>query len=188
MKHKFLLTLVICLVAAGVWYFLFRAHPSAQPTESKGLPASEAEQQPTSAAAKSNPTPSRPQQTATTSAAQSTPQPPAAAPAPAANVPEELLYTTQFTSTNALAPQTILENMRTAIRNYGSTFGGNPVGTNPEIARALDGENPKQIKFLDPDSGIRMNGKGELVDPWGTPLFFHQRASFDFESFRPISS
>lgn len=94
-----------------------------------------------------------------------------------AAAPEELL------STNApkLAPATVLENMRTAIRDYGSMFGGNPVGNNAEITRALNGDNPKQAKFLRPDSGLRINGKGELIDPWGTPLFFHQISGSETE-------
>jgi len=80
-----------------------------------------------------------------------------------------------------IAPQIVLENMRRAVINYGSTFSGNPVGTNPEIAAALNGENPKQIKFIDPENGLRINGKGELVDPWGTPFFFHQLSATDME-------
>jgi hypothetical protein len=78
-------------------------------------------------------------------------------------------------------PQIVLENMRRAVINYGSTFSGNPVGTNPEIAAALNGENPKQIKFIDPEKGLRINGQGELVDPWGTPFFFHQLSATDTE-------
>ena len=70
--------------------------------------------------------------------------------------------------------------MRTRIRQYGSTFGGNPVGTNPEITKALQGDNPKQINFLKAD-GNRVNAKGELVDPWGTPYFFHQLSGNEME-------
>jgi hypothetical protein len=80
-----------------------------------------------------------------------------------------------------IPPQIVLENMRRAVVNYGSTFSGNPVGTNPEIAAALNGENPKQIKFIDPENGLRINGKGELVDSWGTPFFFHQLSATDME-------
>jgi hypothetical protein len=28
---------------------------------------------------------------------------------------------------------------------------------------------------------MRLNGDGELVDPWGTPYFFHQISSSDTE-------
>jgi hypothetical protein len=94
-----------------------------------------------------------------------------------AAVPEELLSP----ETPKLPPATVLENMRTAIRDYGSMFGGNPVGNNAEITRALNGDNPKQAKFLHADSGLRINGKSELIDPWGTPLFFHQLSGSETE-------
>ena len=80
-----------------------------------------------------------------------------------------------------LPPTTILENMRTTIRQYGSMFGGNPVGTNPEITRALNGDNPKQVKFLRAEDGTQINAKGELVDPWSTPYFFHQISGTEME-------
>jgi hypothetical protein len=80
-----------------------------------------------------------------------------------------------------MSPQSVLENARRAIVNYGSTFDGNPVGTNPEITSALNGENPKQIKFLNTDDGMRINGAGELVDAWGTPFFFHQLSGKETE-------
>ncbi len=73
-----------------------------------------------------------------------------------------------------LTPLTILENARTAIRNYGQRFGGNPVGNNAEITRALMGGNPGQIQFISADAGLRVNGEGELIDAWGVPFFFHQ--------------
>jgi hypothetical protein len=84
-----------------------------------------------------------------------------------------------FESTN-LPPATILENMRTMIRQYGAAFGGNPVGTNPEITQALQGNNPKHINFLKTD-GNRVNANGELVDPWGSPYFFHQLSGTEME-------
>lgn len=80
-----------------------------------------------------------------------------------------------------LSPQTVLENMRSAIRLYGSTFGGNPVGNNAEITAALTGNNPKQIGFIRPDAGLRTSERGELVDPWGTPFFFHQQSGTETE-------
>jgi hypothetical protein len=76
---------------------------------------------------------------------------------------------------------TVLSNMRITINQYGSMFGGNPVGTNPEITKALNGENPKQVKFLKEEAGLRINGRGELVDYWGTPFFFHQLSGTEME-------
>jgi hypothetical protein len=82
---------------------------------------------------------------------------------------------------SGFAPPTILENARSAIRQYGATFGGNPVGTNPEITAALNGGNPKEIKFISEDAGLRINGEGALVDFWGTPFFFHQLSATETE-------
>ena len=47
-----------------------------------------------------------------------------------------------------------------------------PTGENKEIVAALLGDNPYRIRFIDPDSPV-LNDSGELVDRWGTPLFFH---------------
>lgn len=58
------------------------------------------------------------------------------------------------------------------ITAYHTRMGENPVGTNAEITRALLGGNPLHATFSpDPPS---INSKGELIDPWGTPYFFHQ--------------
>jgi len=76
---------------------------------------------------------------------------------------------------------TVLENVRHALRDFGARFGGNPVGTNPEITRALSGDNPGQVNFLSADAGLRVNGNGELIDPWGTPYFFHQLSGTETE-------
>lgn len=73
-----------------------------------------------------------------------------------------------------MTPETVLENVRSAIRNYGQRFDGNPVGNNAEITRALGGENPGQVNYLSGDAGLRVNENGEMIDAWGTPFFFHQ--------------
>jgi len=80
-----------------------------------------------------------------------------------------------------MEPATVVENMRIAINLYRSMFGNNPVGTNPEITRALNGENPKQAHLLKEEAGLRINAKGELVDYWGTPFFFHQLSGTQME-------
>lgn len=79
------------------------------------------------------------------------------------------------------SPQTVIENMRSSFRDYQSMFGGNPVGTNPEITKALNGDNPKHAKFVHPEDGLRINDRGELIDSWGTPFFFHQLSAREME-------
>jgi len=80
-----------------------------------------------------------------------------------------------------LAPELVLDNVRSAIHNYGSMFNGNPVGVNSEITSQLNGHNPKQANFIRPEAGMRINDRGELVDPWGTPYFFHQLSGTEME-------
>jgi hypothetical protein len=80
-----------------------------------------------------------------------------------------------------IPPSIALENMARAVRQYGAMFGGNPVGTNPEITSQLNGSNPKHINFINAGSGMRINENGELIDSWGTPYFFHQISGTDME-------
>ncbi len=93
---------------------------------------------------------------------------------PAAGPPSPL----QFTN---LEPETVMQNMSRAIHQYGDMFGGNPVGTNPEITRQLNGNNPKHMKFISEEAGLHVNENGELVDSWGTPFFFHQISGSEME-------
>jgi hypothetical protein len=78
-------------------------------------------------------------------------------------------------------PLVVMERTRAIFRKYSSLFNGNPVGTNPEITAALNGGNLKQIRFIDEADGLRINEKGELIDPWGTPFFFHQLSAKEME-------
>ena len=71
--------------------------------------------------------------------------------------------------------------MRNAVQKYGATFGGNPVGTNAEITRALNGNNPTHSRFLDGIPGAQVDANGSLIDQWGTPYFFHQLSATDME-------
>ena len=80
-----------------------------------------------------------------------------------------------------LPPLTVLDNARVAMHNYCATFGENPVGTNPEITAALMGKNPRQVNFITPESGLRVNANGEMVDGYGTPFFFHQLSGKEME-------
>jgi len=80
-----------------------------------------------------------------------------------------------------LPPEAILQNFHRVIHQYGEMFGGDPVGTNPEITAALSGKNPKQIDFLTGQPGVRIDADGELIDSWGTPYFFHQLSGTEME-------
>lgn len=66
-----------------------------------------------------------------------------------------------------------IDNLEFTLRDFASSLGGNPVGTNAEITAALLGDNAKQIKLPIPQ-GSSINSLGELCDPWGNPWFFHQ--------------
>ena len=59
------------------------------------------------------------------------------------------------------------------LRDYRTLAGENPVGTNAEMMQAIMGGNPKGAR-LGPPEGQSLSDKGELIDRWGTPYFFHQ--------------
>jgi hypothetical protein len=50
---------------------------------------------------------------------------------------------------------------------------GNPVGENDEITAALTGRNNLGLQLI-PRRHPAISHRGELVDRWGTPFFFHQ--------------
>src|SRR4051794_23509189 len=66
-----------------------------------------------------------------------------------------------------------IDKVNLMIRDYRTIAGENPVGTNAEIMAAVTGKNPRHAKLGPPD-GMQLNEKGELIDRWGTPYFFHQ--------------
>jgi hypothetical protein len=43
------------------------------------------------------------------------------------------------------------------------------VGNNAEVVQALQGKNPKNV-FIVVGRKMIINTKGEIMDPWGTPL------------------
>jgi hypothetical protein len=179
MKRWLLAVLLICLGGALAWYFASRSKSQAPPKPA--VPINSNSTIATLSHSKSQPPVARPQESSA-APIQSTPSFASSTPTPA-NPAKPLPYivgSADAPPTN-MEPRIVLENMRHAVVDYGSTFSGNPVGTNPEIAAALNGENPKQIKFIDPERGLRINGSGELVDPWGTPFFFHQLSATDME-------
>lgn len=170
-------TLILVLALAAVLFWQYRrSQPAGMPKRSQ----EEAQPMPAS-----NPLPVPPPSTNPLSSPGSEPAPLVSSsgtanpssPQPAALTPELPPLSAELAS---LPPRTVLENLRTSVRQYGAMFGGNPVGTNPEITKALQGDNPKHINFLKAD-GNRVNGNGELVDVWGTPYFFHQLSGTEME-------
>jgi len=64
------------------------------------------------------------------------------------------------------------ENLILGIQQYREFTGSYPTGNNAAIARALLGRTEKKVLIL----AVRksdMNDKGEILDPWGTPLRFY---------------
>lgn len=58
------------------------------------------------------------------------------------------------------------------IQQYKEFVGAYPGGNNIEISKALLGQSGKKVLIL----AVRksdMNDKGEILDPWGTPLQFY---------------
>jgi hypothetical protein len=89
-------------------------------------------------------------------------------------------YVSPAVPTN-VSPEIVAQAIRRAIHNYGEMFGGDPVGTNPEITAALTGRNPKGINFLSGQPGIQIDADGALIDSWNTPYFFHQLSATQTE-------
>lgn len=62
-----------------------------------------------------------------------------------------------------------VENLFIGLQKYKERVGSYPNGGNAQIAKALQGENSKNVIIL-VGRKTELNDKGEYVDPWGTPL------------------
>lgn len=161
MKKYWLVVLLLLAAAMVVMLLFWQSHPPATATPPPDIPA-------TGSAGN-----------APAASAESPPANVVSAPPTLAGQAGEMRPAADM-ATN-IPPLVILQNARRAIIQYAQAYGGNPVGTNPEITAALLGENPRHIHFITPDSGLRTNARGELLDAWGTPLFFHQLSGHDME-------
>jgi hypothetical protein len=179
MKRWLPAILLVCALGGVVWYF-FIAPPGKSKTtanpgqnESPGtVPGTPLSGPRTSAAA------------STTASSDGEPTPSEGADSTSANSPPPPVKPFILGSADSppgMDAATVLSNMRITVNQHGSMFGGNPVGTNPEITKALNGDNPKQARFIKEELGLRINGRGELVDYWGTPFFFHQLSGTEME-------
>ena len=62
-----------------------------------------------------------------------------------------------------------VENLFIGLQKYKEVVGSYPLGSNAEIAKALKGQNSKNVIILVGRKN-ELNEKGEIVDPWGVPL------------------
>ncbi len=62
-----------------------------------------------------------------------------------------------------------MDSLFLAFREYKKIVGTYPSGSNAHIARALYGKNDKTLIILIVPR-CELNTKGEIIDPWGTPL------------------
>lgn len=60
-------------------------------------------------------------------------------------------------------------NLFDALQKYKEHVGAYPVGGNAEIVKALQGKNARNVIIL-VGRKSDISAKGEMVDPWGTPL------------------
>src|ERR1035438_926499 len=145
MKKWPIALLLVCTLAGVLWYWLIAPQRKSQAATNPSQNASlvPAQRMPLSAERKgaeaSTPTPSGREPVASGDAGGAVVTPPAASAQP-------------FTLGSADSPPnmdaaTVLSNMRVTVNQYRSIFGENPVGTNPEITKALNGDNPKQARL-----------------------------------------
>jgi hypothetical protein len=72
-----------------------------------------------------------------------------------------------------------LDQVALSLRDYRTVMIENPVGNNAEITSALMGANRKGARLAPSDA--RLDGKGQMIDRWGTPYFFHQISATSME-------
>ncbi len=180
MKNLAVVLAVVLILALGILTLLVFGTKSA--TQSVSIPAANT----STSAAENNSTVSN----LPPASASELPSPILNSPASTSSAPTSLIHTNlnrlvpapaEPPAAAALPPLTILDNARVMIYNYHDRFGENPVGDNSEITAALLGKNPKQVTFITEESGLHTNDKGELLDGWGTPFFFHQVSSKEME-------
>lgn len=70
----------------------------------------------------------------------------------------------------------LLHDCQLIIKDFDSYF----LPENREIIAFLSGKNRDRLAWIAKDHQF-VNEEGELVDRWGTPLFFHRESGFHFE-------
>ena len=103
-------------------------------------------------------------------------------PAPSARLDPELQKLADQLNSPDNSPQRDLEIVGEFLSLYARAFrSGYPTGLNEDITAALTGTaNPDQPGFLFPKNSPHVRN-GQLVDRWGTPLWFHPESGTKME-------
>ena len=68
--------------------------------------------------------------------------------------------------------QSDADNLIQGLQQYKEFVGNYPPGSSVEVAKALSGQTDKKVLIL-ATSKNKKNAKGEIVDPWGSPVQFY---------------
>lgn len=79
------------------------------------------------------------------------------------------VYTTWRVNARTAKFNADVDNFFAGLQQYKENVGQYPTGSNSEIIKALQGANPKKLIIL-VSRKAELNDKGEILDPWGTPL------------------
>jgi hypothetical protein len=63
-------------------------------------------------------------------------------------------------------------NLILGLQQYKEFVGSYPAGNNVDIVRALQGKTEKKVMIISVQKAS-LSEKGEMLDPWGTPLRFY---------------
>ncbi len=67
----------------------------------------------------------------------------------------------------------VADNLILSLQQYREFTGNYPTGNNACITKDLLGRGEKKVVILTARNHSELNEKGEIVDPWGTPLQFY---------------
>ncbi len=169
-----LLALLLLAAGAGLW-FASRRGPAPADVQVVSEPVKKEEPPPAQAVTEAFrlPLPEVPPPT-------SSDEPPTTPPSPGEPASARALRANPLPPDPLDPEQVEAEELALNIRQYMLRFGANPVGTNAEIVRELNGGNARKARYL-PSELLRLNEQGELIDRWGTPYFFHQESATSME-------
>lgn len=105
-------------------------------------------------------------------------------PAPKTPAPSPLVAAAAISPADRTRALTQLARIDRVLRDYKRTYSEFPIGSNIDITRTLRGDNPKKIIFVTPEEAP-INTRGELIDAWQIPYFFHQLSGTQMEIFSP---